>query len=128
MNYQTWLIEIRPEIIIKNKDSSINEQFQNKTIRPILKLLNNTIIAFSKEFIASQEIKLENKSTIEIDKIIQTLYKKHPTFKVYLVGMVISYLSEQELTIYLQNQKEINKRINILMEERLRSQITLLVS
>ena len=128
MNYQTWLIEIRPEIIIKNKDSSINEQFQNKTLRPILKLLNNTIIAFSKEFIASQEIKLENKSTIEIDNIIQTLYKKHPTFKVYLVGMVISYLSEQELTIYLQNQKEINKRINILMEERLRSQITLLVS
>ena len=126
MEYQKWLVEIRPEILTNNADFSLTEQFQNKTVRPILKLLNNTIIEFSKTFIASLEISFENKTTFEIEKTLDNLFKKHPTFKVYLIGMVISYLTTDELNIYLENQKTINKRIYVLLQERLKSQISLL--
>ena len=57
---------------------------------------------------------------------LDNLFKKHPTFKVYLIGMVISYLTKDELNIYLENQKTINKRIYVLLQERLKSQISLL--
>jgi len=126
MDYQKWLTEIRPEILTINADFSLTEQFQNITVRPILKLLNNTIIEFSKTFIASLEISFENKTTFEIEKTLDNLFKKHPTFKVYLIGMVISYLTTDELRIYLENQKTINKRIYVLLQERLKSQISLL--
>jgi hypothetical protein len=126
MDYQKWLTEIRPEILTINADFSLTEQFQNITVRPILKLLNNTIIEFSKTFIASLEISFENKTTFEIEKTLDNLFKKHPTFKVYLIGMVISYLTTDELRVYLENQKTINKRIYILLQERLKSQISLL--
>lgn len=126
MDYQKWLSEIRPEILTINTDFSLTEQFQNITVRPILKLLNNTIIEFSKTFIASLEISFENKTTFEIEKTLDNLFKKHPTFKVYLIGMVISYLTTDELRIYLENQKTINKRIYVLLQERLKSQISLL--
>ena len=126
MDYQKWLIEIRPELLTINTDFSITEQFQNITVRPILKLLNNTIIEFSKTFIASLEISFENKTTYEIEKTLDNLFKKHPTFKVYLMGMVISYLTADELLIYIKNQKTINKRIYVLLQERLKSQISLL--
>jgi hypothetical protein len=126
MEYQKWLGEIRPEILTNNADFSLTEEFQNKTVRPILKLLNNTIIEFSKTFIASLEINFENKTTFEIGKTLDNLFKKHPTFKVYLIGMVISYLTTDELNIYLENQKTINKRIYVLLQERLKSQISLL--
>jgi hypothetical protein len=53
MKYQQWLLKIRPEILIKNTQFSITEQFQNETLRPILKLLNNSIIEFSKMYISS---------------------------------------------------------------------------
>jgi len=128
MEYQKWLIEIRPEIIIKSTDFSLTEQFQNLTIRPILKLLNNSIIAFSKSFLASLEITFKNKTANEIESLISNLFNKHPTFKIYLIGMIISYLTKEELSIYLDYRKEINKRIYILLHERLRSQISLLVS
>jgi hypothetical protein len=126
MDYQKWLSEIRPEILTINTDFSLTEQFQNTTVRPILKLLNNTIIEFSKTFIASLEISFENKTTFEIEKTLDNLFKKHPTFKVYLIGMVISYLTTDELRVYLENQKTINKRIYVLLQERLKSQISLL--
>ncbi len=126
MDYQKWLSEIRPEILTINTDFSLTEQFQNTTVRPILKLLNNTIIEFSKTFIASLEISFENKTTFEIEKTLDNLFKKHPTFKVYLIGMVISYLTTDELCVYLENQKTINKRIYVLLQERLKSQISLL--
>lgn len=126
MDYQKWLSEIRPEIITINADFSLTEQFQNITVRPILKLINNSIIEFSKTFIASLEISFENKTTFEIEKTLDNLFKKHPTFKVYLIGMVISYLTADELRIYLENQKIINKRIYVLLQERLKSQIALL--
>ena len=128
MDYQKWLCEIRPEILTINADFSLTEQFQNITVRPILKLLNNTIIEFSKTFIESLEISFENKTNVEIEKNLDNLFKKHPTFKVYLIGMVISYLTADELHYYLENQKIINKRIYVLLQERLKSQISLLRS
>jgi len=128
MEYQKWLIEIRPEILTKNNDSSLIEQFQNITVRPILKLLNNTIIQFSKTFISTLEISFDQMTTYEIENTLSNLFKKHPTFKVYLTGMVISYLSKNELNIYFENQKTINKRIYELLEQRLKSQIPLLSS
>ena len=122
MKYQQWLLKIRPEILIKNTQFSITEQFQNETLRPILKLLNNSIIEFSKMYISSLEISFENKSSQEIEKILTNLFNKHPTFKIYLVGMLLGYLTQKELRIYLENQKELQKRILILLKERLRTQ------
>jgi len=128
MEYQQWLVEIRPEIIISNSDNSITEEFQNETVRPILKLLNTTIIEFSKSFIAALDINFKNKTNAEIEQILINLVKKHPTFKTYLLGMVISYFTMDELSTYLENQKQHNKRIYILLQERLRSQLLLLVN
>jgi len=128
MEYQQWLVEIRPEIIISNSDNSITEEFQNETVRPILKLLNTTIIEFSKSFIAALDINFKNKTNAEIEQILINLVKKHPTFKTYLLGMVISYFTKDELNAYLENQKQHNKRIYILLQERLRSQLLLLVN
>ena len=126
MEYQQWLVEIRPEIIISNSDNSITEEFQNETVRPILKLLNTTIIEFSKSFIAALDINFKNKTNAEFEQILINLVKKHPTFKTYLLGMVISYFTKDELSTYLKNQKQHNKRIYILLQERLRSQLLFL--
>lgn len=126
MEYQQWLVEIRPEINVTNSDNSLTEEFQNETVRPILKLLNTTIIEFSKSFIAALDINFKNKTNAEIEQILNNLVKKHPTFKTYLLGMVISYFTKDELSTYLENQKQHNKRIYILLQERLRSQLLLL--
>lgn len=126
MEYQQWLVEIRPEINVTNSDNSLTEEFQNETVRPILKLLNTTIIEFSKSFIAALDINFKNKTNAEIEQILINLVKKHPTFKTYLLGMVISYFTKDELSAYLVNQKQHNKRIYILLQERLRSQLLLL--
>jgi len=126
MEYQQWLVEIRPEIIVTNSDNSLTEEFQNETVRPILKLLNTTIIEFSRSFIAALDINFKNKTNQEIEQILINLVKKHPTFKTYLLGMVISYFTKIELSTYLASQKQHNKRIYILLQERLRSQLLLL--
>jgi len=126
MEYQQWLVEIRPEIIVTNSDNSLTEEFQNETVRPILKLLNTTIIEFSRSFIAALDINFKNKTNQEIEQILINLVKKHPTFKTYLLGMVISYFTKIELSTYLASQKQHNKRIYILLQERLRSQLLFL--
>jgi hypothetical protein len=127
MNYQEILIKIRPQIVNKSIENNVSEEFQNETLRPILKLLNSAIIKISKAFIFQMDINYSNKSPYESEKILSDLIKKHPTFKHQLCGMIISYFTEIELDIYIKNQKEINKRIFNLLHERLRSQLKLLI-
>lgn len=121
------LIRIRPDIInIKNFDKiSEQEHFQNKTLRPILKLQNPLLVEVFRKYIDThkgvfRELSNENR----LDYIEKSLFKDQK-FQNYIKGIIIGHFTIDEYLSYSQNAFALNKRIVSLAVERLKDQANL---
>ncbi len=128
-NRDLFLLEFRGEIVGSlSKDSSAEELFQNKTIRPIMKLQNDLFI----EVFINYAIKQKNvffslppeKKMSYIENVIQRDIK----FRNSLKGMIIALFTIEEYAEYITNSSNLNKRMMNLLIERLKSHAQLLVT
>ncbi|WP_138434008.1 glyoxalase [Winogradskyella algicola] len=115
------LLSIRPVISsAKIYDSmSSDELFQNKTLRPIIKMQHNLFIAVFKNYIAKRknvyyELTL-SKQLAYIDNAIH----KDMKFRNSIKGMIIGQFTEEEYALYIQNSSALNKRMMNIVKERL---------
>ena len=110
-------ISIRPEL---NLSSTIpDEDFQNRTLRPILKLQHELILVLFIRFCDKQKIDLfkdENK----FNSIVNTHIKKNMVLKNQYLGLIIGLFTSKEFAIYLENDSEFNKRIITMIGQRLK--------
>ncbi|MHA3789372.1 glyoxalase [Flavobacterium hauense] len=106
--------------------SSKEEIFQNKTIRPILKLQNDLFIESFINYINKSKsdfyaFSIEKKLTF-IDNTIH----KDIKFRNALKGMIIAMFTVDEFKEYIQDSSSLNKRMMNLLIERLKDQVQLL--
>ena len=124
----TNLKEIRPEIPqAKIHDNmSVEERFQNETLRPIIKLQNDLLIELFKNYVRKHkgtfyELGLERRLEY-IEKSIQ----KDIKFRNSLKGVVIGQITIEEYRNYITNSSRLNKRMMNMVIDRLKNQIQLL--
>jgi hypothetical protein len=114
---------ILPKIQSDNTSASVNETFQNETLRPILKFQNEIILQYFEQFIIENKIEFVLlKHHLKITQI-NNLFKTNIQFKQFYLGLIVALFSLNEFQFYTQNKKEINKRIISMLIERLCSQI-----
>ena len=122
------LIQIRPEIpsarILPNMNA--DEFFQNKTIRPILKLQNNLLIEVFKNYIRKNKGKFYELNAESRITYISNAIQKDIKFRNSLKGMIIGQFTVNEYDTYIKNSSALNKRIMNLLIKRLQDQIQLL--
>ena len=107
--------------------SSLEEIFQNKTLRPILKLQNDLLIQVFINYAIKQKnvffsLTPEKKMTY-IENVIQRDIK----FRNSLKGMIIAFFTLDEYAEYIQNSSNLNKRMMNMLVERLKNQIQIIV-
>jgi len=119
------LLSIRPLIASAKimPEMSDDERFQNQTLRPIIKLQNDLLLASFKNYIKKMkntfyELKLEKRMEY-ITKAIQKDVKLRNSLK----GMIIGQLTVDEYEIYIQNSSALNKRMMNMVIKRLEDQI-----
>jgi hypothetical protein len=113
---------IRPIIPIeKNNDSNELELFQNEVLRPILKYQHDIIIQqTSKELIIQK--KSFRESTIAEKRIqIKRYFISQPHLKYFFFGQICGLMTDDEFDFYLQNKKELDKRIASMLTDRILS-------
>ncbi|MDH7446831.1 glyoxalase [Aquimarina sp. 2201CG14-23] len=127
-NRESNLLAIRPQILNArvSENMSNDEQFQNKTIRPIIKLQNELLIEVFRNYIKKRkntfyELSLE-KRLLYIENSIQ----KDTKFRNSLKGMIIGQFTVDEYSVYIKNSSALNKRMMNIVKERLQSNIQLL--
>ena len=118
------VLEIRGEALGTITNQSSNEEvFQNKTLRPILKLQNDLFVAVFINYAVKQKgayfLLSPEKKMSYIENVIQRDIK----FRNSLKGMVIGLFTVDEYNEYIQNSSNINKRMMNMLIERLKSQI-----
>lgn len=121
------LLGIRPEIPAARitEDMTADEQFQNRTLRPIIKFQNNLLIAAFKNYIRKYknsfyDLSLEKRLTY-VDNAIQ----KDIKFRNSLKGMIIGQFTLSEYEAYIKNSSALNKRMMSMVITRLKDQIQL---
>ncbi len=121
------VLELRGESLgAITSQSSIEEVFQNKTLRPILKLQDDLFVQVFINYAVKQKkvffLLTPEKKMAYIENVIQRDIK----FRNSLKGMVIAFFTLDEYAEYIQNSSSLNKRMMNLVIERLKSQIQLL--
>lgn len=111
-----------------HKDSSREERFQNNTIRPVLKLQNDILIASFINYINKSKADFYNFSTEKKLHFIENAIHKDIKFRNALKGMIIAMFTIEEFGEYIMNSSALNKRMMNLLIERLKDQVQLLVN
>ncbi|AWX46060.1 hypothetical protein HME9304_03092 [Flagellimonas maritima] len=122
------LLDSRPEIIQArlHDNMSPDERFQNKTLRPVIKLQNFLLIEVFKNYIDKHKGAFHDLSLEKRLEFIEKSIQKDIKFRNSLKGMIIGQFTVEEYHIYIQNSSALNKRMMNMVIERIKDQVQLL--
>ena len=121
------LTEIRGESLgTVSENSSFEEKFQNKTLRPILKFQNELFIEVFRNYAFKQKGVYFTLSPEKKENYIENAIQRDIKFRNSLKGIVFGMFTVSEYKEYIQNSSNLNKRMMNLLIERLKSQIQII--
>lgn len=126
-NRDAALLELRGGSLGKlTSEWSLEEAFQNNTLRPVLKLQNNLLLQVFIHHIKQQKSNfLELSPDKKVTYIEQTIQRDQP-LRDSIKGLIIGMFTIEEYLEYTKNRSALNKRMTGLVLERLKSQLQLL--
>ncbi|MBV7268250.1 glyoxalase [Winogradskyella luteola] len=121
------LLSIRPVITsAKIYDTMSSEElFQNKTLRPIIKMQHNLCIAVFKNYISKRKNVFYELTLPKQLAYIDNAIHKDMKFRNSVKGMIIGQFTIEEYELYIQNSSALNKRMMNIVKERLINSIQL---
>jgi hypothetical protein len=123
MNNSEQILNLREDIKFQeDKIKSPIEHFQHKTLRPILKFLNETLNKISINFIENINPDFSSSNPVVQEKQLLTILKKEQVLKNKLNGIVVGLFTQSEIDFYLKNSIKIDERIQQMIQERIRTQ------
>ncbi len=127
-NRESNLLAMRPQLLNArvSEDMSNDEQFQNKTIRPIIKLQGDLLLEVFKNYIRKRKNTFYELSLEKRLAFIENAIQKDMKFRNSLKGMIIGQFTVEEYTKYTQNSSSLNKRMMNIVKERLQDNVQLL--
>lgn len=124
---EQFLKEFRSETIGSvGAQSSAEELFQNQVLRPILKLQNELFIASFKNYISKNKGDFANFTLEKKNAFIENSIQKDTKYRNTLKGMVVGLFTLKEYRTYASNTSNLNKRMMSMLQERIKSQLTVL--
>lgn len=121
------LLDARPFIssALVNENMSAGERFQNETLRPVIKLQNDLLIAVFKNYVKKYKNVFYDLSLEKKMNYIENAIQKDIKFRNALKGIIIGQFTIEEYELYIQDSSALNKRMMNLVIERLKDQVQL---
>jgi phosphotransferase system IIB component len=94
------------------------EDFQNKVLRPVIKMQSDLLIAHLEAKLTTLKVDLAKLSKAKQQEMLTKLFSKDQSFKREVIGMVIGQFTIAEYDKYLPINKEVNQRINQIVLNR----------
>jgi hypothetical protein len=123
-----YLLELRPQIesAVVNNSTLPDEQFQNRTLRPVIKLQNYLLLEAFRNYAKKHKNVFYDMTLEKRLAYIENAIQKDIKFRNSLKGMVIGQFTIEEYQYYITNSSALNKRMMNLVKDRLQSNIQLL--
>lgn len=104
-------------------ESTDIERFQNHTLRPILKLQNELLLAVFNNYINQSKTLFNDFSTDKKASFIENSIQKDTKLRNTFQGILIGLFTNVEYANYIENPSDLNKRMMNMLIERLKSQL-----
>lgn len=116
----TDLKKSRPELPehILNGISTQAEEFQNKVLRPAIKMQSDLLIAHLNAKLVTVKVDLHKLDRAKQRETITDLLTKNQSFKQEIIGIIIGQFDLDEYQNYSNMTKEINRRITQIVLNR----------
>lgn len=118
------LKSLRPLIptISEENTTSNSEQFQNITLRPILKLQHDLLIQIFQQYTIHRKNVFQKLSPEKKTAYIDNSIRKDLNFRNLMIGTVVGHFTSAEYQAYTLNESELRKRLVNMLIERIKSQ------
>ena len=121
------IVSFRGEIFGNSEiQSSTEEKFQNETLRPILKIQNDLLVAVFINYAVKQKNVFFDLSPEKKMDYIENVIHRDIKFRNSLKGIILGLFTISEYHEYILNSSNLNKRMMNLLIERLISQLQIL--
>ena len=122
------LVQLREEIPAANLsvNTGADEAFQNKTLRPVIKLQNDLLVSVFRNYIEKHKNVFLDLDVDRRLKYIENAIQRDIKFRNSLKGMIIGQFTLEEYEVYIANSSALNKRMMNLVKERIQNNIQLL--
>ena len=120
-----FLMKGRPEISsIQNTTKTLDiEVFQNKVLRPILKLQNTIFVSVFLDELRRKKQDFTTFNSEDKHKSIQRHLNTNSSLKQRFLGIVMGLFTNTEMDFYQRHMSAINKRIFSMLKIRLEDQL-----
>ena len=115
------IITLRPQLNLNTERATPEEQFQNDTLRPILKLQHPLLVDIFKHGMAKYLKTYQNLPQNERLLLIAALIRKDHKMRQLLAGTIIGQFTIAEYQVFQANEPELMRRLIALMVQRLQS-------
>ena len=129
MNHrENELPRLRPEIPSArvSENMSSEERFQNKTLRPVIKLQNELLVEVFRNYIKKHKNSFYSYNVDKKLTFIENAIQRDIKFRNSLKGIIMGQFTVEEYLIYIENSSALNKRMMNIVKERMFSNIQLL--
>ncbi|RAR71803.1 glyoxalase [Flavobacterium aciduliphilum] len=126
-NRDATIIELRGGSLgTLNPEVSMEEAFQNNTLRPILKLQNNLLLQVFTHHVKQQKSTFFGLNSNKKEEYIEQMLLRDQPLRNTIKGLIIGMFTLNEYQEYAIHASVLNKRMMGLVTERLKSQMQLL--
>tara|TARA_B110000208_G_scaffold191044_1_gene256615 strand:+ start:8412 stop:8792 length:381 start_codon:yes stop_codon:yes gene_type:complete len=117
--------ELRPVLakIEETEKYSIEEKFQNTTLRQVIKLQHPLIIALFQDYAITRKTVLNILTEQRIKRFIESALSKDIAFKNKMIGLIVGQFTLEEFDFYKNSSSEFNKRIFAIIKKRLKDSL-----
>ena len=116
-------LALRPEIHADPEAApAALEAFLHGTLRPVLKLQNDPLLALVAADVRKRVPGFERFAPDDQRERLVQMIRQDARLKGLLLGVVLGALTADELAFYLEHEAEVRRRILALLAERVRSQ------
>ena len=120
------LRHLRPQIksIENHLSTNAAEKFQNETLRPVIKLQNDLLVEVYQQYLQERKTSLTAIAKPERMAFISTSLKKDQSLRNTMLGIIIGLFTEEEYLRYIEDKRELNRRIVNMLIKRLQDQLS----
>lgn len=114
-------LKYRPVIntIKVDEKTSVEETFQNLTLRPVIKMQHALLIAIFRNYMDLKKVSFKELLHEKRIEFIQNSFKRDVLFKNELKGIIIGQFTVNEYETYITLSNDLNKRMMNMIKERL---------